>query len=204
MTVALTDRPDGLEVDPSVAAALDRAVEAAITLGAEVITLESPWTLDWNDLSTVLFADVWSYHRTLTDRHDRYRPAIAEFVEIASRFTDAQAYIEAQGRRARGAARWNDWFAGNGVDVVLEPTLPIVPYGRGPGYDRGRAGGAGDPMIALTAIWDMTGMPVACLPVSWDAGISLRRAERRRGDAPASRDRPAGAPARDSSGSVVG
>ena len=56
---------------------------------------------------------------------------------------------------------------------MLEPTLPIVPYGRGPGYDRGHAGGPGDPMIALTALWDLTGMPVAALPVTWETGISL-------------------------------
>jgi aspartyl-tRNA(Asn)/glutamyl-tRNA(Gln) amidotransferase subunit A len=56
---------------------------------------------------------------------------------------------------------------------VLEPTLPIVPYERGPGYDRGHAGGPGDPMIALTALWDMTGMPVATLPAAWNVGISL-------------------------------
>ena len=138
-----------------------------------MIKLKSPWALDWNDLSTVLFADVWTYHRTLTDRHDRYRPAIAQFVEIASTFTDAQAYIEAQQRRAQGTARWSEWFTAGGIDLLLEPTLPIVPYGRGPGYERGQAGGAGDPMIALTAIWDMTGMPVASLPVTWEAGISL-------------------------------
>jgi Asp-tRNA(Asn)/Glu-tRNA(Gln) amidotransferase A subunit family amidase len=28
-------------------------------------------------------------------------------------------------------------------------------------------------MIALTALWDMTGMPVAALPVTWEAGVSL-------------------------------
>ena len=56
---------------------------------------------------------------------------------------------------------------------MLEPTLPILPYERGPGYDRGHAGGAGDPLIELTALWDMTGMPVAALPMSWNVGVSL-------------------------------
>ena len=56
---------------------------------------------------------------------------------------------------------------------MLEPTIPIVPYERGPGYERGHAGGAGDPLIALTAMWDLTGMPVASIPVSWDVGVSL-------------------------------
>jgi len=29
------------------------------------------------------------------------------------------------------------------------------------------------PMIALTALWDMTGMPVVTLPAQWNVGISL-------------------------------
>ncbi len=173
VTVALTDRSSSIELDAEVAAALDRAVAAAASLGARVVELASPWTFDWNDLSTVLFADVWTFHRGFSDRHGRYRPAIAEFVEAARGFTDAQAYVEAQQRRARGTALWEDWFATGGVDLVLEPTLPIVPYARGDGYDRGHAGGAGDPMIALTALWDMTGMPVGALPVTWEAGVSL-------------------------------
>jgi Asp-tRNA(Asn)/Glu-tRNA(Gln) amidotransferase A subunit family amidase len=28
-------------------------------------------------------------------------------------------------------------------------------------------------MIALTALWDMTGMPVATLPAAWNVGVSL-------------------------------
>ena len=59
----------------------------------------------------MLLTDVWAYHRDLADRHDRYRPAIAEFVEVARDFTDAQAYLAAQARRAEGTALWEDWFA---------------------------------------------------------------------------------------------
>ena len=105
---------------------------------------------------------------------ERYRPAIAEFVEAAEHFTDAGAYLAAQQRRAARRRRVGaTGLPGRRSTCVLEPTLPIVPYGRGPGYDRGHAGGPGDPMIALTALWDMTGMPVAALPVTWEAGISL-------------------------------
>ena len=28
-------------------------------------------------------------------------------------------------------------------------------------------------MIALTALWDMTGMPAVSLPVTWSVGVSL-------------------------------
>jgi aspartyl-tRNA(Asn)/glutamyl-tRNA(Gln) amidotransferase subunit A len=59
------------------------------------------------------------------------------------------------------------------VDLLIEPTLPVTPGLRGRGYDRGHAGGAGDPMIALTALWNMTGMPVASIPLVWNVGVSL-------------------------------
>jgi aspartyl-tRNA(Asn)/glutamyl-tRNA(Gln) amidotransferase subunit A len=173
MTIALTDRTEQADVRPEVGIALDAAWEACERLGARVICARAPWTLDWDDLSVVLFTETWAYHARHADLADRYRPAIAEFLEVAAQFTAAGPYFAAQQRRAEGAAAWERWFDEQRVDLVLEPTLPIVPYGRGPGYDRGHAGGAGDPMIALTALWDMTGMPVAALPVTWEAGISL-------------------------------
>jgi aspartyl-tRNA(Asn)/glutamyl-tRNA(Gln) amidotransferase subunit A len=147
-----------------------RACEA---LGARVVSAPAAWDLNWDDLSCVLFTDAWTHHARYADAAARYRPAIAEFLEMARGFTDAGAYLAAQARRDHGAALWERWFAHSDIDLVLEPTLPIVPYGRGPGYERGHAGGAGDPMIALTALWDMTGMPVAALPVTWEAGVSL-------------------------------
>ena len=173
LTVALTDRTEEVDLDPAVAAGLDAARSACRDLGARVVAAPAPRSLDWDDLSRVLLTEVWSYHAQHSGRAGLYRPAIAEFVEAASGFTDAAAYLAAQRRRAETTEAWEDWFALSGIDVVLEPTLPIVPYGRGPGYDRGHAGGAGDPMIALTALWDMTGMPVAALPVTWETSVSL-------------------------------
>ncbi len=173
LTIAVTDRPDGMDLDPAVAEAFDVARRHCEQLGARVIAAPAPWPLNWDDLSLLLLTETWAYHRRYADRHDRYRPAIAEFLEAAANFTGAAGYLAAQRHRAQGTALWEQWFAADGIDLVLEPTLPIVPYRRGPGYDRGHAGGAGDPMIALTALWDLTGMPVATLPVTWEAGISL-------------------------------
>ena len=173
MTVALSDRTEQTPLDPEVAAALDTARRACERLGARVVAAPAPWHQDWDDLSRLLLTDVWAYHAQHAARADLYRPAIAEFVEVAENFTDAAAYLAAQERRAAGAAAWERWFAEGGIDLLLEPTLPIVPYGRGPGYDRGHPGGPGDPMIALTSLWNLTGMPVAALPVTWEAGVSL-------------------------------
>ncbi|HEY1566910.1 MAG TPA: amidase [Solirubrobacteraceae bacterium] len=173
LVVALTDRTERTPLDPAVAAALDTARQACEQLGAHVVAAPAPWLGDWDDLSCLLLTDAWAYHAQHAERAQHYRPAIAEFVELSQAFVSPAAYFAAQRRRAAGAAAWEQWFDERGVDLVLEATLPIVPYGRGPGYDRGHAGGPGDPMIALTALWDLTGMPVAALPVTWEAGISL-------------------------------
>jgi aspartyl-tRNA(Asn)/glutamyl-tRNA(Gln) amidotransferase subunit A len=173
LTVALTDRSERLDLDAGVGAALDAAARACTALGARVIARPAPWVGDMDDLGVVLMAEAWAYHARYQDQRERYRPAIAEFIGMASACTDVPAYLAAQARRAAGAALWERWFVAEGVDLVLEPTLPIVPYERGRGYERGHAGGPGDPMIALTALWDLTGMPVAALPVTWDAGVSL-------------------------------
>lgn len=171
--IAVTELPGQAGLDPEVAAAFEQARRACRQLGAEVGELAAPAAIDWDDLSAVLLTETWCSHRRHAQRRHHYRPAIAEYIEAAAGFTDASVYLAAQGRRAALTAAWEAWFSTQRVDLVLEPTLPIVPYARGRGYDRGHAGGAGDPMIALSALWDMTGMPVASLPVTWNVGISL-------------------------------
>ena len=173
VTVAVTDRTEATPLDAAVGDAFDTARRACEQLGARVIAMPAPWRQEWDVLSRLLLTDVWAYHHQHAARAEHYRPAIAELVEAAQGFTDAGAYLAAQQRRASGTEAWERWFAEHQIDLVLEPTLPIVPYGRGPGYEPGHAGGPGDPMIALTALWDLTGMPVASLPVTWEAGVSL-------------------------------
>src|ERR1019366_3015493 len=91
--------------------------------------------LDWSDLSLVLLSEMWAFHCRYRARHDRYRPSIAEMVELASKFTDAQAYIGAQQRRVRLTEEWDAWYRVNQIDLLIEPTLPILPAVRGHGYD---------------------------------------------------------------------
>ena len=141
LTIALTDRSDRVVIDAEVAIALGTARRACEHLGARVVSAPAPWTLDWDDLSTVLFTDAWAYHARHAELAGRYRPAIAEFLEAAATFTAAGPYMEAQRRRDEGAAIWERWFAERQIDLVLEPTLPIVPYGRGPGYERATPAG---------------------------------------------------------------
>jgi aspartyl-tRNA(Asn)/glutamyl-tRNA(Gln) amidotransferase subunit A len=171
--IAVTELPECAGLEDAVAAGLENARGACEQLGAEVVELAAPAAIDWDDLSAVLLTETWWHHRRYADPHHLYRLAIAEYIGAAAGFTDAQNYLAAQRRRAALSAAWDRWFVEHDVDFVLEPTLAILPDERGHGYERGHAGGAGDPMIALSALWDMTGMPVASLPVTWEAGVSL-------------------------------
>ncbi len=173
LRVAVSDRMLAGEFQARVAQEFERAVSACAALGATIVECRNSAQLDWSDLSLVLLSEMWAFHCRYRARHDRYRPSIAEMVELASKFTDAQAYIGAQQRRVRLTEEWDAWYRVNQIDLLIEPTLPILPGVRGHGYDRGHGGGAGDAMIGLTALWDMTGMPVVSLPVSWDVGVSL-------------------------------
>lgn len=171
-TIALGQPQPDFPWDPAVAAGFDAARRAVVALGARLVDAPA-WAVDWDDLTVVLFTEMWSYHSRFVDRRDRYRRSIAEMLEVAETFADAGAYFSAQCRRSAATARWEAWFAANDVDLLMEPTLTVVPFARGDGYEQGHAGGAGDPMISNTAQWDMTGMPVVALPVTWNVGVSL-------------------------------
>ncbi|MGZ4202956.1 MAG: amidase, partial [Thermoleophilaceae bacterium] len=170
LAIALTDRTQMANTEAAPGSGLEAAARACESLGAQIKELEAPKLLEWEDLDWILLPEVWAYHAQHDARKDRYRPAILELVDASRNFTDAQRYMAAQAKRARAVATWESWFAENGVDLVLEPTLPIGAPQRGPGYEPGHAGGAGDPLIALTVLWDMTGFPVAAMPVPEVAG----------------------------------
>jgi aspartyl-tRNA(Asn)/glutamyl-tRNA(Gln) amidotransferase subunit A len=163
LTIAITDRPTELESNP--ARGYELAHEACERLGGRVLERDAPQALSFDDLTTVLLTEAWGYHRRHGGKRELYRPAIGEFVDASRNFTHSVPYMETQAKRAAATKAWEDWFAQHEIDLVLEPTLSVGPPDRGPGYEPGHAGGAGDPLIALTVLWDMTGFPVATLPV---------------------------------------
>ena len=175
LTIALTDRTQMANTEQPAGSGLEAAARACESLGARIVEQAAPRLLEWEDLDWILLPEVWAYHAQHDAKRDSYRPAILELVDASRNFTDAQRYMGAQAKRANAVATWESWFADNGVDLVLEPTLPIGAPERGPGYDPGHAGGAGDPLIALTVLWDMTGFPVAAMPVPehTDQGIPV-------------------------------
>ncbi len=170
LTIALTDRPARQPLDDDVGDGLSAARAACERLGAGFVELPAPRELPAAQMSTIFLAEMWAQHRDYVDRVDLYRPSIGQMLEAAQTLDAASAYIAAQQERAAFTAEWEAWFDRHGVDFVLEPTVPIVAFERGPGYDLGHGGGEGDPLIALTATWDLTGFPAAALP----AGLGSR------------------------------
>jgi Asp-tRNA(Asn)/Glu-tRNA(Gln) amidotransferase A subunit family amidase len=120
-------------VDADVGDGVEAARAACERLGATVVERSAPRDLPMSDMTTVLLTEMWVLHSGYSDRADHYRPAIRELVDAASNATDAIAYIHAQKRRANFTAEWEQWFTDQGVDVLLEPTVPTVAHVRGRG-----------------------------------------------------------------------
>ena len=115
-------------------------------LGARVVAAPAPWHQDWDDLSRLLLTDVVGLPRPA--RRPRCAvPAGARRVRRSVAGLHRRRAPTSPPRtgapRAPPPGRTGSPRAGS--ILLLEPTLPIVPYGRGPGYDRGHAGGAGRP-----------------------------------------------------------
>jgi aspartyl-tRNA(Asn)/glutamyl-tRNA(Gln) amidotransferase subunit A len=164
ITVALTDRPDTIGVEPEIGEVLDQAAAAVRDLGARVVQPPAAPDLAEADFSTILFAEVAAYHRRFRDAAASYRTSVREFIDESWAHTAVHSYLDAQQRRAQITTDWEAWFTGHGVDVILEPTTPITAPERGPGYESGHPAGQGDPLIRFTATWNATGFPVASLP----------------------------------------
>jgi aspartyl-tRNA(Asn)/glutamyl-tRNA(Gln) amidotransferase subunit A len=169
LTVALTDRlPAGL-LEPDVAEGLDAARRALEGLGARVLALPAPALASVMEAgySTIFGTELWTYHQRFATRAGLYRPAIARLVAAAAAGSGI-GYAEAQVGAAGVTAAWEQWFAGQGVHLILEPTTPFPAPPRGAGYDAGYPGLVA--LLPFASLWNSTGFPVVSLP----AGIGSR------------------------------
>jgi aspartyl-tRNA(Asn)/glutamyl-tRNA(Gln) amidotransferase subunit A len=168
--LAVSPRLDSAEIDADVAEGFDLALERCRALGAEIVDAAPPAVeldvgLDYLD---ILHAELAAWHRRFVNRRDRYRPALREWVEQGEeKGTSAIDLAAAQIRRAEAAGAWADWLAEHRIDALIEPTVPVVAWERGGGYE---VAGSDAALIAFTHYWNYTGFPAVALP----AGVGSR------------------------------
>jgi aspartyl-tRNA(Asn)/glutamyl-tRNA(Gln) amidotransferase subunit A len=170
--IAVSPRVADVDLDADVAAGLDRALEACRRLGATLVDLPAPATLDvGGDFLDVLTSELLSFHRRFDGRRELYRPSIREWVEEGERRdVSAEAYVAAQARRRELTAAWAEAVLVERVSALLEPTVPVVAPLRGDGYEHA---GTDYALISLTHYWDWTGFPVVALPTGTGARSGL-------------------------------
>ncbi len=168
--LAVSPRVESAEIDADVAESFDLVLERCRALGAELADVAAPAVeldvgLDYLD---ILHAELAAWHRRFADRRERYRPALREWVEQGeAKGTSAIDLAAAQIRRREAGAVWSDWLAEHRVDALIEPTVPVVAWKRGDGYEHAGSDAA---LITFTHYWNYTGFPAVALP----AGLGSR------------------------------
>lgn len=156
------------EPDEDVADAFEAALDLCVALGADVVPVEAPASLDTTDYLNVFGRDILDYHKKFASYRDLYRPSVRGLLEqcelnpIGARDLDT-----ALANRHETIAAWMEWFATRDVLALIEPTVVTVAPTRGGGYERF---GANLRLGHLSHYWNWTGFPVVSVP----AGVGGR------------------------------
>ncbi|MEQ7921768.1 amidase family protein [Xanthomonas sp. WHRI 1810A] len=154
-------------VDPVIASAVEAAVQQmAQALPIKVTTL----TLDWQDpLAT--FETLWvggrgiAYGQALVNQMDQLDPGFAELIKRSADY-DLAGYLKAVQQRAAFANQVHALF--KDVDLLLMPTLPILPFSADGVAPEGYVGQDGAVPWArwtpFTYPFNITGNPAASIP----------------------------------------
>lgn len=166
-------------VDPTVATAVDEALQVLAGLGAKVVDVEMPEApfADWGTICS--YEAARAHAATYPSRADEYGPYFGQFLENGSAVTD-EAYAEASERRAAFTERFEAMLTT--VDALVCPSnVTAIPLIDGMGYDTIEAFGqalasiAGrfDPPLGsiqlFTAPADFAGTPTISVPCGFSA-----------------------------------
>jgi aspartyl-tRNA(Asn)/glutamyl-tRNA(Gln) amidotransferase subunit A len=171
--LALSPRLSMVELDEDVAAGFETVQKACRALGAEIVEAPAPETpLDiGEDYLNILWAELAAWHQRFADRREQYRPSLREWVEQGEgQDTTAMELAGAHVRRAEANDVWRHWFDEHAVTAVIEPTVPVVAWSRGNGYDHW---GTDSALISLTSYWNWTGQPAVALPAGVGSASGL-------------------------------
>lgn len=176
-------------VDPVIASAVEAAVQQIAQALPVTITTR---TLDWQDpLAT--FETLWvggrgiAYGKALVNQMDQLDPGFAELIRRSADY-DLAGYLNAVQQRAAFANQVHALF--NTFDLLLLPTLPILPFAADDVAPAGHGGQDGAVPWArwtpFTYPFNITGNPAASVPCGFSPSglpIGLQVVGRRFADA---------------------
>ncbi|HET7734682.1 MAG TPA: amidase [Nocardioidaceae bacterium] len=158
----------GVRVDKEVAKALEDTAWMLSDLGHEVIPVDVEHSDPTMTLATLVSAGVKD-EAAHVQYPDRLEKRTKQHLALMSWVNDERARKAMRAGR-KISAEANRVF--DKVDVLLTPTLPVLPP-RAPALGRAgapRAALKAVPMIAYTALWNIAGNPAASCPVGWSRG----------------------------------
>ncbi|WP_231877271.1 amidase [Bhargavaea cecembensis] len=158
-------------LDPEVRTTVERAARKFESLGAKVIEVDIPVMPEINDAQIVTIqCEAAAIHRETMDKQPGdYAPEVLARLEASIKRTGWE-YVRAQQERPRLIEGFNEVFSK--VDVLLTPTLPILPtpIGERKTIVDGNEIDVIPALLSLTSPTNFTGNPSLSVPAGLSSG----------------------------------
>jgi amidase len=170
LRVAVSSRPWApVPVDPDVAAGLDRTAEAVGALGHSLLTRDPPYDVAMHLSGVARYLAGAARERASLVSPDAVEPRTRQLTAIGERLPRPMLDWACRTGRAFHDGML-DWFAD--VDVLLTPTVPVLPARAGELSRRGllRTARLMLPYAAFTGPWNVCGFPAISVPAATTPG----------------------------------
>lgn len=162
------------QVDNDVENAVRRAIDLLVSKGAkvEVVDIPSLQYAEWAELITSLSEASTIHHSNLQTRPDDYGDDIRLLFELGE-LPSAVDYLQAQQVRRQLKTEFTNIF--KTVDVLIAPTLPIVPNDIGDPYAdlNGEKVDLINHIIRFTGPGNLTGLPALSVPCGFKGNLPI-------------------------------
>ncbi|ALS24666.1 Asp-tRNA(Asn)/Glu-tRNA(Gln) amidotransferase GatCAB subunit A [Paenibacillus naphthalenovorans] len=152
-------------IDDEIRAKIDDAINLLRTLGAEIRTVDIPVLseVSWAQLKTIQSEAYAVHEEHFNSSAEKYHPEVLERLQVSAE-AKGYEYVKAQDIRRRAQESFRHVF--EDVDVLVTPTLPILPPNIG--QKEIRINGQDEPvrasLLRLTGPTNLTGLPSLSVP----------------------------------------
>lgn len=157
-----------MPIDPEVRAICEKAVRRFEAAGCEIVPLDVNVTDPSRALEIIFATGIGSAVRRFPNWREQLDPGLAQMIINAESLTPFEV---AEAGLLRATISTQIAAAMAGVDILVTPTVPIKPFPIGQDGPDEVAGHDLGPVrwFAMTAIFNMTGQPVASVPCGFDS-----------------------------------